>query len=181
MIVLIESHGRDRTPRLPVLADAEAGKRWGKPATFEFDRTDADAENEARGGINQVERSGSPVRVKLWNLSPVWRAFDIVEVPSEEDPSQTIEATVTRQMLVPVGTSTQKYVGGGIGYVEDPGDYGYQERTIHTFVLLTVPSPVPDAEVVASGQEGEWPEYPQEMFRPGRFSPTAPLPGPWTR
>ena len=84
-------------------------------------------------------------------------------------------------MLVPVGSSTQKYVGGGIGYVEDPGDYGYQLRTIHTLVLLGVPSPLPDAEVVSTGQEGEWPDYPQEPFAPGKFTPTAPLPGPWTR
>lgn len=68
-----------------------------------------------------------------------------------------------------------------LGCVEDPGDYGYELRTIHTFVLLTMPSPLPDAEVVASDQEGEWPEYPQEPFAPGTFSPTAPLPGPWTR
>ena len=178
MIVLIESHARERAPRQPEVAAPAAGARWGKAATFGFDQAE---DADAGGGINEVERSSNPTRIKLWNLSPVWRAYDVVKVPSGEDPSQTMEATVTRAMLVPVETSTQKYVGGGVGYVEDPGDYGYQLRTIHTFVLLTVPSPVPDAEVVSSGHEGEWPAYPQEPFAPGGYSPTAPLPGPWTR
>jgi hypothetical protein len=179
VIVLIESHRQERAPRQRGVAVPDAGARWGRAAEFGFDQ--GDQESEDRGGISQVERSSNPTRIQLWNLSPVWRAYDVVGVPSSEDPSQTIEVTVTRAMLVPVETSTQKYVGGGIGYVEDPGDYGYQLRTIHTFVLLTVPSPVPDAEVVDTGQEGEWPEHPEEMFQPGRFSPTAPLPGPWTR
>jgi hypothetical protein len=177
----MESHERDREPRQPESAAPESGVRWGKPAEFGFDQSEADAENEARGGFNTVDRGETRTSVKVWNLSPVWRAYDVVEVPSGEDPSQTMEATVTRQMLIPVGSSTQKYVGGGIGYVEDPRGYGYEERTIHTYVLLTIPSPLPDAEVVDSGVEGEWPSYPTESFSPGAYSPTAPLPGPWRR
>ncbi len=58
-----------------------------------------------------------------------------------------MEATVTRQMLIPVGSSTQKYVGGGIGYVEDPRGYGYEERTIHTYRPA-------DHPVAAAGRRG---------------------------
>jgi hypothetical protein len=181
VIVFIESHERARAPARPQASAPDCGARWGKASEYGFDQTDAEAENEGRGGFNTVERSSSPSRIKLWNLSPVWRAHDVVEVPSSADPAQTIEATVTRQLLVPVGSSTQKYVGGGIGYVEDPRGYGYEERTIHTYVLLTIPSPLPDAEVVDSGVEGEWPSYPTEAFSPGTYSPSAPLPGPWTR
>ena len=181
MIVLIESHRQERVARRAALAAAEAGARWGKPAEFGFAQTDAQVENEARGGINQVERSQNRTSVKVWNLSPVWRAFDVVEIESSENPDVTIEATVTRQMLVPVGSETQRYVGGGIGYVEDPGDYGFETRTIHTFVLLSLPSPVPDAPVVDSGVEGAWPTHPEETIPPGKFTPLAPVPGPWTR
>jgi hypothetical protein len=84
-------------------------------------------------------------------------------------------------MLIPVGSSTQKYVGGGIGYVEHPGDYGFEERTIHTFVRLRLPSPVPDAEVISTDEEGAWPDYPLEAHPPGRFLALAPVPGRWTR
>ena len=52
---------------------------------------------------------------------------------------------------------------------------------IHTFVLLSLPSPVPDAPVVASSVEGSWPNYPEEAHPPGKFTPLAPVPGPWTR
>ena len=180
MIVLIESHRQERaTPLRAGLTAVEAGARWGKAAEFGFDRSGAETENQDRGGINQVQRSQN--RTKVWNLSPVWRAFDVVEIESSENPGVTIEATVTRQMLVPVGSSTQRYVGGGIGYVEDPGDYGFEVRMIHTFVLLSLPSPVPDATVVDSGEEGEWPSHPEEMIPPGKFTPMGPLPGPWTR
>jgi hypothetical protein len=117
----------------------------------------------------------------VWNLSPVWRAFDVVEIESSEDPDLTIEATVTRQMLVPVGSETQMYVGGGVGYVVNPVNYGVEVRTIHTFVLLSLPSPVPDATVLSSGVEGDWPTFPEETIPPGRFTPLAPVPGPWTR
>ena len=54
--------------------------------------------------------------------------------------------------------------GGGIGYVEDPGDYGFETRTIHTFVLLSLPSPVPNAPVLASDEQGSWPSYPDETI-----------------
>jgi hypothetical protein len=180
VIVLVDSHRQERAAPRPVLAPAAGGVRWGKPAEFAFGRTAAAVENERRGGINEVDTDRRTI-VKVWNLSPVWRAFDVVEIESSENPDVKIEATVTRQMLVPVGSDTQNYVGGGIGYVEDPGDYGSELRMIHTFVLLDLPSPVPDAPVVDSGEEGEWPDYPEEMLPPGKFSPRGPLPGPWTR
>jgi hypothetical protein len=119
--------------------------------------------------------------VKVWNLSPVWRAFDVVEIESSDNSDLTIEATVTREMLVPVGSSTDKYLGGGVGYVEDPGDYAHEERTIHTFVRLTLPSHVPNAEVVSTGKEGTWPDFPLKAHPPGRYTAVAPVPGPWTR
>jgi hypothetical protein len=179
VIVLIESHRQERAALRPEVAVLDAGTRWGKAADFGFDQTDAEAENEAGGGVSPVSRSEN--RIMVWNLSPVWRAFDVVEIESSDDPNVTIEATVTRQMLVPVGSETQRYVGGGIGYVVDPGDYGFETRTIHTFVLLSLPSPVPDAPVIESGEEGAWPAYPEEAIPPGKFTPIAPVPGPWTR
>jgi hypothetical protein len=179
VIVHIESHRQERADPRPEVVVLRAGARWGKPADFSFDQTDAEAENEARGGISQVQLQQN--RNTVWNLSPVWRAFDVVEIESSENPDVTIEATVTRQMLIPVGSETQRYVGCGIGYVEDPGDYGFETRTIYTFVLLSLPSPVPDAPVVSSGEEGDWPTYPEEAIPPGKFTPLAAVPGPWTR
>ena len=178
MITLIESHRQERATLRPGVTAPASGARWGKAAEFDFDASDGDDADE-RGGISQVDRSQN--RTMVWNLSPVWRAFDVVEIESSDDPEVKIEATVTRQMLVPVGSSTQRYVGGGIGYVEDPGDYGFETRTIHTFVLLSLPSPVPDAPVVDSGVEGAWPTHPEETIPPGKFTPQAPVPGPWTR
>jgi hypothetical protein len=102
----------------------------------------------------------------------------VIEIESSDNPDLTIQETVTRQMLVPVGSEQQIYVGGGIGYVEDPGDYGFEVRMIYTFALLNLPSPVPDATVVESGEEGEWPSYPEETIPPGKFTPLAAVPGP---
>ena len=73
MIVLIESHRQERAALRVRLAPTEAGVRWGKAAEFGFDRTDAETENQDRGGINQVSRSQNRTSVKLWSLSPVWR------------------------------------------------------------------------------------------------------------
>jgi hypothetical protein len=181
VIVLVESHRQHREPRRPEAAAAESGVRWGKPAEFGFDQSGAEAENEVRGGFNTVDPGETRTSVKVWNLAPVWRAYDVVEIQSSEDPDVTIEATVTREMLIPVGSRTEKYVGGGIGYVEDPGDYGFEERVIHSFVQLGLPSPVPGAQAIASGEEGAWPDYPLEAHPPGRFLALAPVPGPWTR
>ena len=52
---------------------------------------------------------------------------------------------------------------------------------IHTFVPLSLPSPVPAATVVDPGEEGACPIYPEETIPPGMFTPLAPVPGPWTR
>ena len=180
MIVLIESHRQERATIRPGIVPPDAGSRWGKPAQFGFDASDAEAEEE-RGGVVQIQRSSSPERVMVWNLSPVWRRCDVVKIVSQDDPNLTTEALVTREMLIPVGSKTQRYVGGGIGYVVDPGKYGFEERAIHTFVRLQVPTPVPDAEVVGNVVEGAWPDYPEELFAPGRFSPIAPVSGGWTR
>ena len=48
---------------------------------------------------------------------------------------------------------------------------------IHSFVRLALPSPVPEAEVVETGIEGAWPDYPQETFPPGQVRAGLPAAG----
>lgn len=181
MIVLIDSHAEDRTPRLARTPAPDAGTRWGKAARFDFDRSDETEEMEARGGVTLIWPAEHIETVRVWDFTPVWRRYDVVRIESSADPTRTENATVTREMLIPLGSSTQRYVGGGMGYVEDPGDYGYEDRVIHSYLRLAVPSPVPEAEVIDSGVEGAWPDLPQEMFPPGRLIPVFPLPGAWDR
>jgi hypothetical protein len=55
VIVLVESHRVDRTPRQAEVAAPDCGARWGKAAEYGFDRTDAEIENADRGGFNTVD------------------------------------------------------------------------------------------------------------------------------
>ena len=181
MIVLVEQHRDERADRTAAQLAPDSGARWGKAAEFGFDRSAETAEMEARGGVVLEWPAEHVETVTVRDFTPVWRRYDVVRIRSSADESQTMEATVTREMLIPLGSSTQRYVGGGIGYVEDPGDYGYQDRVIHSFLRLAVPSPVPEAEVIDTGVEGAWPDYPQETFPPGKFVPVFPLPGAWDR
>lgn len=182
MIVLIDSHTDERAARPVAQPAPEAGARWGKAARFDFDRTAESEEMERRGGVTLVWPAEHVETVAVADLAPVWRKYDVVRIRSSADPDQAQEATVTREMLIPIGMSTQIYVGGGIGYVEDPGEYGFEERVIHSFVRLHVPSAVPEAELIGTGEEGEWPRFPEELFTPGGgLVPIMPVPGNWDR
>ena len=181
MIVLIESHAEDRPARPVRTPDPEAGARWGKAADYAFDQSAETTETEERGGVTLEWPAEHIETVTVWDFTPVWRSYDVVRIESSSDPTKTEQATVTREMLIPLGSSTQRYVGGGMGYVEDPGQYGYEDRVIHTFLRLALPSPVPEAEVIDSGVEGEWPDYPEETFPPDGFPPIFPTPGSWDR
>ena len=181
MIVLVDSHQKVRAPTPAPAAAPDAGARWGKASAFAFDRSAEDREMEERGGVTLEWPTEHIERIAVHDLTPVWRKYEVVRIVSTADPEVVEFATVTREMLIPVGLSMQRYVGGGMGYVEEPGSFGYQDRVIHSFVRLRVPSPVPDAEVVETGVEGDWPDLPEEMFPPGRFVPVFPLPGAWDR
>ena len=181
MIVLVESHSEERASRSqPPVPDA-GGARWGRASRFAFDRSAKDAEMEDRGGITLVWPAERLETVRVQVLSPVWRRLDVIRVPSSDDPATTEEASVTRELLIPLGASRQKYLGGGTGYVEDPDDRPYEDRVIHTFLHLRLPPPLPDAEVVRVAEEGAWPDLPTELHVPGTYVSVPPLPGAWDR
>lgn len=181
MIVLVESHAQERASRPSTPAPDAGGARWGRASRFDFDRSAADAEMDERGGITLVWPAERLETIRVQVLTPVWRRLEVIRVPSSADPSTTEEASVTRELLIPLSRSRQKYVGGGTGYVEDPGDRPYEERIIHTFLHLKLPPPLPDAEVVRIAEEGAWPDLPTELLPPGRFVSVPPLPGAWDR
>lgn len=186
MIVLVQSHTDVRAAAARQQPDPDAGARWGRPSRFQFDRSAEDAELERRGGVTLVWPAERVTTVRVGNFTPVWRKIDVIRIPpgatpEATDPETMEEASVTREILFPVGTTTQKYVGGGTGYVEDPRGLPYEERVIHTFVRLRLPPPMPDAEVVRTEVEGAWPSLPTEMFRPGTFVYVPPVPGDWHR
>ena len=78
-----------------------------------------------RASADADRRLQNPGARCVWHLSPLWRRYELVRIASSTNPDLTNEATVTRKILVPDGMRTQRYVGG-IGYVEDLGDYGFE-------------------------------------------------------
>lgn len=180
MIVLIESHTKARASRTPRPAP-DAGARWGRASRFTFDQSAEDAEMERRGGITLVWPAERIETVRVDNFTPVWRKIDAVKLPSTEDPNATEEVGITSELLFPISETRQKYIGGGTGYVEDAQGRPYEERIIHTFLLMRVPSPVPEAEVLRTEEEGSWPDLPRELYSPGTFVYVPPIPGAWDR
>ena len=181
MIVLVESHTKARAQRTPPRPAPDSGARWGRASRFRFDQSAADAEMEERGGVTLVWPAKRIKTTKVNNFTPVWRKIDIINLPSVAAPETMQEVAVTTEMLFPVSQTRQSYIGGGTGYVEDPGDQVYEDRIIHTFLLLRMPPPEPEAEVLRSEVKGQWPSLPEEMFRPGTFVYVPPIPGDWHR
>lgn len=180
MIVRVESHSRARASRVRRLAP-DAGAHWGKPSRFTFDDSAEDAEMKRRGGITVVWPAERIETVNVRNFTPVWRKVEVVKVPSSENPDDTEEAGITREVLLPVGESRQKYIGAGTGYVKDTQGQPFKERIIHTFVQLHMASPIPEAEVLRVEEQGTWPDLPTELNPPGTFVHVPPIPGIWHR
>ena len=166
-VVPVDSHVDDRSAPVSI-AVPEVGLCWGAEAQFEFDLPREEAEARRRGGMTIRWPADTKHTVLVHDFTPVWRRYDVFRVRSEEDPDTYVDVRVTREALVPVEDTTQRFVGS-IGYVEDPGRYGYEERVIHTYVHLQIPSPMSDQEKVGEGTEGTWPSYPEDMFAPGRI------------
>ena len=88
-----------------------------------------------------------------------------------------MDVAVTREVLIPIRSQVQKYIGGG-SYVKDPEGLHYQDRLIHSFVHLTLLPPSAEWDVLQAGLiDGEWPKYPSELFTPGAFASS----GAWTQ
>ena len=181
MIVLVESHAQERAHRPSAPTPDAGGARWGQAARFAFGQSAEEAEMEDRGGLTLVWPAERFETVRVQVLTPVWRRLEVIRVPSSDDPKTTEEASVTREMLIPLGASRQKYLGGGTGYVEDPGGRPYEDRVIHTFLHLRLPPPLPNAEVVRVAEEGAWPDLPTELHVPGTYVAVPPIPGVWDR
>ena len=138
-----------------------------------FSGTDADAllEKYASMGAKTVRLWADRIKtVKTYRLNSVWRKFDICRITSVDDGSAFMDVAVTREVLIPIRSKVQKYIGGG-SYVKDPEGLHYQERLIHSFVHLTLLPPSAEWEVIQSGLiDGEWPKYPNELFKTGAFA-----------
>ncbi len=164
--VPVDSRTRNRAPRQQVDVP-EVGLRWGRPAIFEFDLPAEDEAARDGGGVT-IRWPARYVETERVNIfTPVWRRYEVVRVRSDADPTIHVDVGVTREALIPIGEATLRHVGGGIGYVEDPGSHGYTERVIHSFVLLSIPSPFTDGEIIDEGTVGEWPDYPEDPFSAG--------------
>lgn len=160
-VVPVDSHVDERAAALPA-PQLTAGLCWGGPGRFEFELPAEEAASRRGGGMVIRWPAKTVHTIKISEFTPVWRRYDVMRVRSEEDPEAFIDGRVTREALVPVDEETQKYVGGGIGYVVDPGRYGYEERVIHTYVHLKIPAPQFEAEKVGEGEEGVWPAYQED-------------------
>jgi hypothetical protein len=115
--------------------------------------------------------------IKTYRLNAVWRKYDIARITSVDDGSAFMDVAVTREVLIPIRSQVQKYIGGG-SYVKDPEGLHYQERNIHTFVHLILLPPSAEWTIIQSDLiDGEWPTYPSELFTPGAFAGS----GAWTQ
>jgi hypothetical protein len=148
VIVLIESHGQHREPRRPEVAAAESGGRWGKPAEFGFDQSDADAENETRGGFNTVDRGdGRPGETVImrWSYNkhrdcgaPIVDAFMEVPLDGSREPltfrfrEVSISSVDGRGPNLPIGPGFIAFtamipVGAPLGRAEGWVDHSYPD------------------------------------------------------
>ena len=166
--VPIESVTRDRAHPEPPIPAPEVGLRWGAPAQFTFDEPTHEAERRKGLTIRWPALHKKSVRVR--NMTPVWRRFDVMRVKAETG-TDHVDVRVTREVLIPLGSSTQRFIGIGTGYVEDPGGAPHEERVVHSFLRLEIPPPaLVNAEKIEEGEEGQWPDLPEEMVPPGRYS-----------
>ena len=163
---------RESVPPAPV---PRVGLSWGQTAKFSvLDPADRSGESESeeadrRGGLTIRWAPERVYRDQTYDMPPVWREYDVARVESEDDPEVTLDVSLTRSMLFPLGTQHMKYVGGG-SYVVDDGGQPYQERIVHSFVRLDMPPPDGEWNIVETGLvEGQWPSYREEMFSPGKF------------
>ena len=165
----VESHTRERVAAEPVEAPI-VGERWGRPSQFTFDEQGPESDPADDGGGAVVRWPADRKRsVRVYNLTPVWRKYDVVRIESADDPAVFVEARITREILIPISSTQQKFVSMALGYLEDTTGYAYEQRIIHTYLLLRIPSPAPGLEVVDRGEEGDWPPYPEELASPGRI------------
>ncbi len=178
-LVPVESHSGSRVPARVPEPVPEASAQWGRASGFTIEDPkadpwamgeDADAEEARRGGFSITWPQKHIYTSRTIDMTPVWRRYDVAEVTAYDDPEVKIEVAVTRAMLFPIRSETLRYVGGG-SYVLDPGGQAFEERVIHSYLLLELPILVPGWTIKAYGlTEGAWPTYRQEMFPPGPFA-----------
>ena len=165
--VPVESVTRDRAERQPPAPRPDVGHRWGKAARFTFDEPPDEAERRKGLTIRWPAKYRHSVRVR--NMTPVWRRFDVMRVKAETG-ADHVDVRVTREVLIPLGSSTQRFIGIGTGYVEDTGGAPYEERIVHSFLRLELPPPsLVNAEKIDEGEEGQWPDLPEEMVPPCKY------------
>lgn len=169
--VPVSSHTQERVHVAPDPVP-EVGLSWGRASEFSIldPADDEAAEADRRGGLTIRWAPKHVWRDQTHDLSPVWRSYDVARIRAADDPDISIEVAFTRSMLFPIRTERVKYIGGGSYVVEDQGR-PYEERVVHSYVRLDMPLPDLDLEIVDPGRvEGQWPDYPEEMFSPGQFS-----------
>ena len=168
---VVESHRRERAPRQPAVSAHEVGLRWGDRARFEFEISPEEREFRENGGVTFVWPESRRTSERVSQFSPVWRRYEVWRVTSPSDASKHVDVAVTVKALVPIGEEMQRYVGGGIGYVVDPGPYAAVDRVIHSYVLLTIPPPVlENAEKIDEGSVGEWPSWREDVWSGGTLA-----------
>lgn len=150
----------------PAAPSPGVGSRWGKPASFTFEDPSEQAGGDLAGGGGVVVRWPEESRrtVKVTGVTPVWTRYEVWRIPSDSDPDTTMDVRVVKEVLLPIRSETQNYVGGGSYARGMPGE----PRVIHTFLKLSIPVPDLEGEKVDGGTEGAWPSYPTEMFPPRR-------------
>ncbi|MGR3593110.1 MAG: hypothetical protein ACU0B9_07345 [Limimaricola soesokkakensis] len=181
-LVPVESHTNSRASSRPADPVPEAGAAWGQSSAFSIEDPDSAAgdprdeaespeeEEKRRRGITIIWPQKHIYTSRTIDFSPVWRRYDIAEVTARDDPDVKIEVAVTRELLFPIRSETMKYVGGG-SYVIHTGGRGYETRVVHSYLHLVLPILSPGWTIKEFGlTEGEWPDYPDEMFPPGPFA-----------